>query len=108
MSKKVEVYSLYQTLSVNIPKKPLTENQQKTLRINIVKKLNDDQRIAILKLIVEHARIEDGYDGDIQNLPYGGKIKNDEVTIDFGYEDLPIKLQHILWKFLDVCDEGEE
>jgi hypothetical protein len=64
---KIEPYYLYQTYNYNIPKIDLTDTQKK----NIIKwtlEFQEKQKIAFLRLIIEHARLKDSL--DISTFPY--------------------------------------
>lgn len=69
-------------------------------RLNQIGELEDPSHSeAIVLLIVEHSRIEEGTAPDLKKstLPYGVKVKKTRISLDL--EELPEKLQWILWKF---------
>ena len=97
---KVEPYSLYQTFRHNIPEKDLGVGEKKQLSSD-VEKLRQTEKNAFLRLILEHARIADGYDSSSGSLPYDGK--DTEEGPAFEVENLPRALRWILLRFLKVC-----
>lgn len=96
-------YPLYQTFKTNIPDKDLPAKDKKKLS-DVVDNLDEDQKIAMIRLILEHATLEGDISPDqgLQSLPYGGDLVGDEKTPQFKIAKLPIRLRWILWKFTEV------
>ena len=102
----INKYQLYYTLNSTSDKNELSKSQLKQLeeRLN---SLDQRQTEAVLMLIVEHSRVhpEDGVAPLEENLkdiklPYGGEQV--EGNVHFPFEQIPIALQRILWKFTEV------
>lgn len=96
-------YPLYHTLDKNLKKSDLSSSQKEEL----LKKLSDastsdETKKAVIMLIVEHAKIADGVQVDMENfiLPYSAEQRGKDVQIDL--EKLPIPLRWILWKFMKL------
>lgn len=102
---KVESYSLYQTFRHNIPERDLSVAEKKQLESG-VEELRQDEKIAFLRLILEHARIADDYESSNGDLPYGGEDSDDGPTFEVGH--LPRDLRWILLRFLKVCESHVE
>lgn len=98
----MECYGLYQTLNNKIPKSDLKADQKIELT-KFVDSCTSEQKEAVILLICEHARINDGYlysnKGEI-NIPYGGKIEGS--NLQFEWKKTPIHLRWILWKFTQI------
>lgn len=102
---KVEPYSLYQTLSCKLSKKEPTVAQKKALSESI-DKLYENQKEVFIRLILEHARLNDTLEND--SIPYGGTEGEDgSIIFDIGNETFPTELKWILIKFFKICS-GEQ
>lgn len=100
---KVEPYSLYQTLSCKLSKKEPSAAQKKALSDNI-NKLYENQKAVVIRLIIEHARINNNLEGNA--IPYGGIEDEKDIIFDMDSEIFPTELKWILIKFFKVCSEG--
>ena len=96
---KVKAYSLYQTFSRNNPEKDLSVTEKKKLAADIPN-LGNDEKVAFLRLILEHARVEN-QEAPPDSLPYKGELTDDGPVFDIG--NLPRDLRWILLKFVKVC-----
>lgn len=95
-------YGLYQTLNQGISSRELSDDKKRRLTRRL-KKASSDQKEAVLLLICEHARINDGYEISDQNtadLPYGLVALSE--GLEFELDKLPNALQRILKKFIDM------
>lgn len=98
---KVESYSLYQTFNSNIPKKePLVS--QKLELVNNANSLYEHQKIAFVRLIIEHARLNNEY--DTEKIPYGGVEVDGSIIFDLNADIFPTDLKWILLKFFKMCN----
>jgi len=102
---KVESYSLYQTFRHNIPEKDLSVIEKKQVESD-VNELGYDEKNAFLRLILEHARVADGYESSSGSLPYNGEDTDDGLAFELG--NLPRGLRWILLRFLKVCKSQVE
>ena len=101
MERPPKAYTLYQTLSGNVKNTALSvanENQ-------LIKSLDgiDDlaTKTAVVKLIVEHYRLNGGkFDIKKPELPYGGIQDEDNVVFDLA--KFPNELKWVLWKFMQI------
>ena len=91
-------YGLYQTLA-NTSERKLGKIQRKKL-LDSISEFTSDQYEAVFMLICEHARLNDGYNLDIKNLPYKLKIEKDDVIVNI--DNLPRRLQRILFNFSEL------
>ncbi len=113
-------YPLYQTFNnIKLPKNNLSKIQQQHF-IDVAKTLVEKQKVAFIRLIIEHALINDEKFGqfieeyikqyeNIENpddmdmcLPYEISCVDDGLS--FNIKKFPIDLRWILWKFLAVCE----
>lgn len=97
-----QTYGLYQTFSAGeMPKKNITANQRKEF-VKKMDSLNPDQTEAVFLLICEHARLNDDfvYDFEEIKLPYRMQKSGSDIKIDF--ERIPRPLKWILLKFSDI------
>jgi len=97
---KVDSYSLYQTFNSNLPKKEPPVSQKNILAKN-ADSLYEYQKIAFIRLIIEHARLNNEYDSG--KIPYGGIEVNKSITFDLNSEVFPTDLKWILLKFFKMC-----
>ena len=60
------------------------------------------KKTAVVMLIAEHARIEDGFvfDPSAFDMPYGMEQAGNDVKFDMS--DLPPKLAWMLWRFMGL------
>ena len=100
MDSKIQPYSLYQTFNANLPKTDLSI-EQKTSLSKYTDALYDHQKIAFIRLIIEHARIS-GEKVDSVSPPYTSTLKHTD-KIEFDMNLFPIPLKWILWKFFEMC-----
>lgn len=100
-------YGLYQTLNQNLPDQELSSDRKRRL-IRRLKKIDDQQKEAVLLLICEHASLNDGYlyKPNELILPYG--LNETERGLEFDLEKLPPQLQHILKKFSDMIRQNKK
>lgn len=94
-------FVLYQTFDSNVPKKPLTANENEELE-NFFKNVKRVQFENIFMLICEYARKEDNFVFDFENLCLPYKIKQESDGIMINLTLLPQKLKRILLKFFRV------
>jgi hypothetical protein len=95
--KNLPSFGLYDTLDKEIPKQKLSDKEKVKL-IKSISQLKKEWKEAILLLICEHAlRNEEEYKllPKKIKLPYGGDIE----STSFEFDDLPHKLQWIIYKF---------
>lgn len=97
---KREVYSLYQTFDENIPDRNLT-TKETNLLIKNMKILDLDQKIACLRLIIEHSVVCDDIASVPDDLPFGG-VETDDGSPSFSLTAFPIELKWILFKFTEM------
>jgi hypothetical protein len=100
---KVDSYSLYQTFNSNLPKKEPSVSQKNNLVKN-ADKLYEHQKIAFIRLIIEHARFNNEYDPE--KIPYDGVETNEGIVFDLNAETFPTDLKWILLKFFKQCTES--
>jgi hypothetical protein len=101
---KIVPYPLYQTLCCKLAKKEPTIPQKKVLSEG-VNSLYEEQKKVFIRLILEHARINDCL--DIATIPYiipyGGEEKDGTIVFDMENEAFPTELKWILLKFFKIC-----
>lgn len=91
-------FPLYDSLSKELSQRDLSV-KEKTDFTNKVKDINDAGAELIYALIRVY-QMENSEDQSTFKLPFGGKyVKND---MKFDLEQLPNKLKHILYKFLQI------
>lgn len=88
-------FPLYTSLSKNLPSKDLSAKEKKTL-IDNISKLDFEAQEIIFVLIKSY--YTDNEKNQKFNIPYNGQIYNNRI--DFDLEKFPIKLKHIIKKFL--------
>lgn len=93
-------YSLYQTYNIDFADKEPPMAQKKAFAEN-VNKLYTHQKNAIVRLILEHARINGDY--VVGELPYGGKEIDGGVEYTLDGKNMPRKLKWILLSFYKLC-----
>ena len=102
MSDRIETpYVLYQTFSCNVPKTNISSVQTRDL-ITSTDRLSHDHKSIMVRLIIEHARINNDLPTDLSILPYSGVSKNGDVEFTIG--SLPHHLKWILLKFIDMIN----
>nr|QBK85525.1 MAG: BET bromodomain protein [Marseillevirus LCMAC101] len=101
MGTKGNNYGLYQTLNQNISKKDL-KSVQKTYILEKITTLSSRETEAVVMLVCEHARIQEDfvYDPEDITLPYGGSF--DKKTVTFDLKKMPISLRWIILRFLEI------
>lgn len=73
--------------------------KQKEEFVKITKNIDSDGQELIYALIRVY-QLENSDDKSTFKIPYGGKyVKND---IKFDFNDLPVKLKHMLYKFVQI------
>ena len=104
MRTKGNNYGLYQTLNKNIPKQDL-KAAQKTHILEKIITLSPRETEAVVMLVCEHARIQEDfiYDPEDIALPYDGSF--DKKTATFDLKKMPIPLRWIIWKFLEIVEK---
>jgi hypothetical protein len=97
-------YGLYQTLNKNLPKQDL-KAAQKSHIIERISNLKERETEAIIMLVCEHARIQENFSYDPENiiLPYEGSF--DKKTVTFDLKKMPIPLRWIIFKFLEIVEK---
>ena len=95
-------YGLYQTFAASdVPKNDLSMAEKKVLHEKF-STLVTDQAEAVFMLICEHARVNNDFDYDPQNVVLPYSLKQDEANVVIDLENLPMKLRWILWRFGNV------
>ncbi len=110
-------FPLYTTFTAKIPKNGPTKPQQAKMT-EMITTLTIDQKIAMCRLIIEHARLHENLYADMMEqhtsnidqcgnvcVPYNGAII-DENNVKFDLNQMPNELKWILYKFLLVCKES--
>lgn len=95
-----EPYPLYQTLCCKLSKKEPSMAQKNALSESI-DSLHGNQKEVMVKLILEHARINEVL--DIDTIPYGGIEEDGVIIFDMENGKFPTELKWILIKFFKVC-----
>jgi hypothetical protein len=92
-------YGLYQTFASHEEKEDLTIDEKLEVKESI-KSMTIEQKKAVLFLIIEHAKIEDGYiySSEDFSLPYG-LVQYNLNNVHFELDSLPIPLKWVLFKF---------
>jgi hypothetical protein len=92
-------FPLYADLLKKVPKKDLTAKQKIDV-INTIKNMDKSGREIVYALIRSH-QLENTSDLTTNTLPpYSGYVTNGNPTFDFN--DFPIPLRHILYKFANI------
>lgn len=111
VEKVTEQYGLYYTINKNIPSKNMTTRQLNKLKAQISEISDIEHKEALIHLIIEHARVHDGYVIDVEDptLPYGmesitksKKAKNKVYSLQIDTNSLPPALLWILDKYLSI------
>lgn len=100
-TKKMSNFPLYDNLERNLPKKDLTVKQKE----KIIKKIEDidNKGRDLIVALIQFYYIKNEHKELNEDLPYKGirtKIKKDIEDITWSFTDFPIKLRHILYKFV--------
>lgn len=100
-------YPLYHTLTKVIPSTTMKKTQLSQLKTKL-EELDDYSCKAVLMLIAEHSRVEDGQSFDTANItiPYKGNQVGKDVKFDLEY--FPNKLKWVLWKFVNLNDTSKK
>ena len=102
-------FPLYDNLVKDIPKKDITV-QQKEEFISKAQVIDSKGRDLIFALI-QFYRIENGDDQLSEDLPYKGVREQNEKGLEnltWSFTDFPIKLRHILYKFILIHVQSME
>jgi len=92
-------FPLYDRLYNEITDEEDLTIKQKDEFIKIVKNIDSDGQ-ELLYALIRVYQLENSEDKSTFKIPYGGKyIKND---IKFDFNDFPIKLKHMLYKFVQI------
>lgn len=100
-------FPLYNNLNKDIPKKDLTVSQKEEL----VFKLNsiDDTGRDLVYALIQFCNIENTNENQentySDQLPYNGireEVKKSRENLTWSLADLPIRLRHILYKFVNM------
>jgi hypothetical protein len=94
-------FPLYDNLSKDIPKKDLTVTQKE----DFVKKVENINQAGqdLIYALVEYYRMEEDKDSDNKVVGYNGtkeEVGKNNTSITWTFTDFPIKLRHILYKFV--------
>jgi len=91
-------YPLYHTLNKNLKKNDMSKSETEKLKKKIAT-LDEDSKKAVILLIVEHARVVDNFEIDVEKpaLPYG--LKQRQENLEINMDKLPQDIKWILWKF---------
>jgi hypothetical protein len=105
-SHKTLSYGLYQTLCSSEESPNMSFKKVKDLSQRL-SNLSYDQIEAVCMLICEHARQNNDfvYDPENINLPYSIVAENNKI--EFDVQNLPVELQYILWKFTCIIKENK-
>lgn len=91
-------FPLYDRLEKNIPKKDLTPVKKKEF-INKIINIDNTGKDLIFALVKFHAILNN----DTDYIPYNGFL--DGNNISWSFNNFPIKLKHILYKFIIMHTE---
>ena len=91
-------FPLYDSISKDIPKEDISVFQKNRF-IKRVQKIDNNGHELIYALIRMY-QIENNEDNTSFTLPYNGTYNDKNITFDLDH--FPIKLKHILFKFLKV------
>jgi len=94
-------YSVYESFNQNIPSRDIQVADKRKIVESAVN-LTKDQVIVFVRLIIEHAMINDDYDIRDPTLPYGGEEVDGEIK--FNIKKLPRDLRWILHRFFKMCE----
>ena len=94
-------FPLYDNLSRNIPKKDLTVAQKEDFvkKVETINQAGQD----LIYALVEYYRMEEDKDTDIKTVAYNGTkedVSKNNVSLTWSFIDFPLKLRHILYKFM--------
>lgn len=108
MNTKIINYGLYQTLNQNIPKRDLTV-AQKTSILDGIESLAIEEKEALIMLIYEHARLNDNFvydNNQLSVMPYNGEFSNKSINLDI--KNFPIGLRWIIFKFINIIQNKKK
>ena len=102
-------FPLYDSLIRDIPKKDLSVSQKEEL----IEKINeiDENGRSLVYALIQFYNIENRDEELSEDLPYGGTkdvIKKGKETLTSTLTNLPVKLRHILYKFVIMHTKNME
>ena len=93
-------FPLYDTLSNDIIDNPEDlSTKEKDDFLKMVKKI-DSNGYEIIYVLIRVYQLENTEDKSTFKLPFGGKFIKEDIKFDF--DELPNKLKHILYKFINM------
>ena len=97
---------MYHTINKTVNENPLSQEEMERF-LNKIQKLNEitndsKKQKMFIKLILEFSKDEDEVVYNMENLtlPYEGEQIGNDISFDI--EKIPIKLQRILLKYIDI------
>ena len=98
---KMSNFPLYDNLVRDIPKKDLTVKQKEEF-VSKIQNIDNKGRDLVFALI-QFYRVENEAEDLTEDLPYKGvreEVKKGSGDLTWSFTDFPIKLRHILYKFI--------
>ncbi len=98
------MYGLYHTLNSNLKRSDISRLEKLKI-LQIVEKMDQEEKEAFYMLIYEHHRITSSSSDD-HEWPYNSK--QCEGGMEFNMTKLPIQLRRILLKFVEMIENKSE
>lgn len=102
-------FPLYDSLNKDFPKKDLTVKEKEEF-LNKIENIDDTGRDLVYTLIQVY-RSQNEKDISLDVLPYKGireEIRKGKENVTWNFTDFPIKLRHILYKFIQMHTQSME
>jgi hypothetical protein len=102
-------FPLYDSLNKDFPKKDLTVKEKEEF-LNKIENIDDTGRDLVYTLIQVY-RSQNEKDISLDILPYKGireEISKGKENVTWNFTDFPIKLRHILYKFIQMHTQSME
>jgi len=102
-------FPLYDSLNKDFPKKDLTVKEKEEF-LNKIENIDDTGRDLVYTLIQVY-RSQNEKDISVDVLPYKGireEISKGKENVTWNFTDFPIKLRHILYKFIQMHTQSME
>lgn len=102
-------FPLYDSLNKDFPKKDLTVKEKEEF-LNKIENIDDTGRDLVYTLIQVY-RSQNEKDISLDVLPYKGireEISKGKENVTWNFTDFPIKLRHILYKFIQMHTQSME
>ena len=106
---KMSNFPLYDSLNKNFPKKDLTVKEKEEF-LNKIENIDEAGRDLVYALI-QFYRIENEKELPSNVLPYKGireETSKGKENVTWNFTDFPIKLRHILYKFIQMHTQSME